>query len=121
MKTFAFSGASDDLIHCDGEPRLDEVNWVRDTTWLAVVATPAGEELGVAVQYTANGVWRVSAEQTDEDHPIPDWPITTRQSPTVPYSAELVIEAPDDARVVFAAQDRDGDVLLRSRSGEDPL
>lgn len=97
MKTYKFSGASDDLVEIvDPDLGYDEIPWYGHGRWKATVYdAESGAGLVAHVKYTKLGTWLVGVSQFDEEHPIM-WPVRIVQS-DVAYSLQLEIDAPDSA------------------------
>ena len=94
-RTLKFWGASDDLFEItgslSGEPaEIDERDVVR-------VFDKQGNGLQVVANYIDPGVWAIGLAPLDEEQAMPPWPMTWRLEPSRQYSAELTLEAPDDA------------------------
>lgn len=95
MKTIAFSGNSDDLVHVEGGPKkYDEVNSSDQVVFVV------GGKVRVVVYYGDNGTWGVGLSQWDEDIEFPDWPTRFVQQSDTPYSVRLELDVPDDVSVV---------------------
>jgi len=94
-------GASDDLVEVDGCKGADE--FCTDN-WSADLVAPDDSQMSLWCWYTLGGTWAVGIAQTDEDHPLPAWPITITQAPAMNpdnpgYSVLLHIDAPEDVRL----------------------
>lgn len=94
-------GASDDLVEVAGCKGADEFN---SDHWSADLVAPDDSQMSVWCWYTLGGTWAVGISQTDEDHPLPEWPVSiTQQAPMDPeapgYSALLTIDAPEGTRL----------------------
>lgn len=99
MPTLTVYGASDDLIEADGIDGADEYNAV-DGGRLEVTG-PNGQRFYIYAVNTPGAVWLVGVTQVDEDIPIPNWPMTLRQSKACRYSSELVVDCPEGTKVQF--------------------
>lgn len=97
MKTYKFSGASDDLVEIeDPDHGFDEIPWYGRGRWKATIYD-AETNVGVIahVKYTKLGTWLVGVSQFDDEVPLM-WPVRIVQS-DVPYSLQLEVDAPDTA------------------------
>jgi hypothetical protein len=94
-------GASDDLIEVAGCEGADEFN---NDDWSADLIAPDDSQMSVWCWYTLGGTWAVGVAQTDEEHPLPAWPIAITQAPAMNpdnpgYSVLLSIDAPEGTRL----------------------
>lgn len=91
-------GASDDLVEVDGCVGADEFNV--GVNWQGDLVAPGTEQLRVFAEYDAarNGCWLIAVTQTDEDVPLPSWPITFSGHDSG-YSLLLSIDAPAGTRL----------------------
>lgn len=98
MKTYKFSGASDDLVEIeDPDHGFDEIPWYGRGRWKATIYDPATDVGLVAhVKYTKLGTWLVGISQFNDEHPLM-WPVRIIQSPNTGYSLQLEVDAPDTA------------------------
>jgi len=94
-------GASDDLIEFAGAHR-EEYN---AESGVFDVLGEKSDGVRVHVECTGAGTWSVGVSQIDEDFPLPDWNIRVRQGTTAEayYSAVLVMDVPDNVRVLERA------------------
>lgn len=104
MITFRFSGGSDDIVTVIGETdsTSDTEEFYSNESgaimWRATVRDPEGPyAVAVTALYLDSGNWHFAAGQDSAAWPLPEWPISIRQSEDCHYSAELVIVAPDGA------------------------
>lgn len=100
-KLISFEGASDDiaLVVVDGTP--EEYDAYSGAQFHIVSRTG---QMQVNVDLDDNsGCWMIGLGQTDEAHPMPDWPVSQAQSTDADYSARVSISAPDDAHLVVIA------------------
>lgn len=114
MTEIRLSGGSDDLIEysiitAEGTVEEEE-GWLGKGPWQVMLRDEAsGGELIATAEYSDGGVWWLGVRQTDDEHPIPDWPISIRQHPETPYSAELVMVCPDGTEFTPLQGDNDDD------------
>lgn len=98
MKTYKFSGASDDLVEIvDPDHGFDEIPWYSRGRWKATIYD-AATDIGVVVhvKYTKLGTWLVGISQFDDEKPLV-WPVRIAQSPDTSYSLQLEVDTPDTA------------------------
>jgi len=100
-----FYGASDDLCEIDGDIREELDNCANGKPFVFRVGD-INNGVIVIVHYAAEkesaGVWRVAAEQVDEDKPCP-WPI--RIETKHGYSLALVVDCPPGTALYHRAKD----------------
>jgi hypothetical protein len=103
-----FSGCSDDLVNVDGCEGGDEFQAYGNGASPHVATTFLLTGFGGAVHVHAiyNGCWSFAVSQTDEDQPLPPWPIALRVGENG-YSADLVITAPVGTKVSKLGEDDD--------------
>lgn len=94
-----FFGHSDDQAEFEASDGREEETPVDEHGQCAFLVTHERDVVVVLVRYEDNACWSATALPKSEDHPLPDWPMRVQQSKTTPYSAELVIDAPDGAKV----------------------
>lgn len=94
-------GAGDDLVEVDGCEGADEFTATGASEWRGDLVAPGGsDQLRIYAEYDAahNGCWLIAVTQTDEDVPLPDWPITIGTHDRG-YSTLLSIDAPPGTRL----------------------
>lgn len=95
-------GASDDLVEvqgCEGADEFDTYNTnPSPVAWRGDLRAPDGQAMRVEALY--DDVWRLAFGQVDEDTPLPEWPLTLRQHPEIPYSVLAVIDAPEGTALI---------------------
>lgn len=115
MKTLKFVGYSDDTFACTGpgiDVDKDTCASGKPVTMLVASASHAGGIIVVG-QYApghADG-WLIGVSNRDPSHddvPIPAWPIRIERSERG-YSPMLLIEAPDDVKVILLGREPDED------------
>jgi hypothetical protein len=83
---------------CDGAGRFEpEDRGAGILMWSAELHASPGGALRVHGLY--DGCWAFAIGQTDEDNPLPRWPVTFTQTPDLPGSVTVTIAAPDGARL----------------------
>ena len=97
-----FWGASDDLFEIEGSAK-GEPNEVDERDVIRVYDRQ-GNGLQVVANYIDPGVWAIGIAPLDEDQAIPAWPMTWRLEASRQYSAQLTLEAPDDAVMSLATR-----------------
>ena len=108
-------GASDDLIEVEGCDGADEFNVYgtykapSPVMWSADLIAPGGDSMQVHAILTDRGCWAIAVGQSDEDIPLPSWPVTVRQHRSIPYSTVVEIAAPDGTRLDNVWPERDED------------
>lgn len=96
MKKLIFIGHSDDTLEEETTGQYID-NCASLKPIQCIVNCGKNGKLMVVGQYTKaskNGCWLIGACPVNEDTEMPDWIITTKQSPTA-YSPMLCIEIPD--------------------------
>lgn len=103
MTRYAFNGASDDLIEFSVDGATSEQTSYADGPVMAHahLVAPDGTALTVTL-LLVNETWHGAVGQTDEETPLPPWPITVRQAPHCDYATEIVIDAPDGTDLTWA-------------------
>lgn len=102
-KTIKFEGSSDDTFGGYG-PGIDcDHDNCANGDPISIRVSGSGGEMLVTGQYcpgAASG-WQVSVAPSHNDpdeNPIPEWPMRIERA-SAPYSARLVVEAPDDVEL----------------------
>jgi hypothetical protein len=98
------NGASDDLVEVAGCEGADEFS---SDDWTGYLIAPDDTQMCVHCRCEDTGCWSVGISQTNEESPIPGWPVTITQAPAMNpdnpgYSALLTIDAPDGTQLVIA-------------------
>jgi hypothetical protein len=108
MKTFRFYGASDDLfeMECNSKDIQDDEMSEDECYELTSFGDQGVETMIVAAKYCPSNTtcWMIGVVPTDEDIPIPNWPMRFSLSERG-YSAQLEIDAPDNTTVRVLSHD----------------
>jgi hypothetical protein len=100
-------GASDDLVEVGGCKGADEFS---TDNFAADLIAPDDSQMSVFCWYDLSGCWAVGIGQTEEDHPLPGWPMKILQGGAYAYSpdysAVLEIDAPDGTRLTNIREER---------------
>ena len=92
IKTVVFRGGSDDIIDVTGCHGADEF-YSSDADGPVRAKFNLGGQVRIYALY--DGCWSFAVGQVDEGTPLPEWPVTVRQSTTTAYSTEMTIEVAD--------------------------
>lgn len=100
-KLISFEGASDDLAYVIENGRPEEYDAYNGHTQFHIISREGQLQVTVALD-ADSGCWGITVGQTDEAHPLPNWPLAIEQSRDTDYSARLTITAPDSATLVVS-------------------
>ena len=102
MKTLTMYGASDDLVEAKGIDGCDEFGAWNSADGPAVNATfrVHAASGGLNIHAVYDGCWAFAVTAPNTNAVMPPWPITRRWGVECVYSETLLIECPDDARIL---------------------
>ncbi len=100
-------GASDDLVEVVGCEGADEFPVDGKGVWRGdLVARGGTEQMRIYAEWDAarNGCWLIVAVPTDEDVPMPDWPVSVKHEG---YNMTVGIDAPAGTRLTNLYPERE--------------